>query len=102
MTEAEITTRLNELSVELQPLLDEQSRLQRDLRILRSPFKIGDLVEWSSGGWDRPRKVRAKITAIGAARWGAVRIRRDGSEGSRCIVWGFNKPKLCTDQKTSN
>ena len=94
MTEVEITHRLNALEIELQPLLDEESRLKLELRELKSPYKIGDIVEWKN---IKQGTIRARIVSIGGggvSRWGGIRIRQDGTDGSRITVWSWYNAKV--------
>lgn len=97
MTATEIEARISELTNQIRPLASERSQLEKTLREIQSPFKIGDVIEWRPGG-RTGRTAKGRVVAIyGPYKWTARRILKDGSLGTICAVYSWNRPALVKD-----
>jgi hypothetical protein len=79
--------RIKELDALIEPLTKERTDLDRKILESKSPFKIGDVIEWNSGdNTRRGRVVEIRHWVSGYPMWKTVRILKDGSDGKKCEV----------------
>ena len=84
----ELEGQLEELKQHLSPLLAECRRLEREILLAKSQFKIGEVILWE-GRRGRVVDVRPWLDGVS---WVVRRIRKDGSEGMLCDVRHWNNP----------
>lgn len=88
--------RYHELNEQLRTLQIEASQIRRELLALRSPFKLGDIVEWRLGRNTRKRGVVNGVKGVGTVpdTWSVTVIRKDGTLGATRQVYGYDHPVL--------
>lgn len=84
-----IEARIDELQALIKPLADEVATLRQELILIASPFKVGDIISWQNG---RGRVVRVAEWVCGSPCWTVIRIRKDGTEGTKVTVYPFHSP----------
>lgn len=85
---------IGQIEAQIEVLTITLEKLKQDVAAARSPFKVGDKIEWGFSG----KRMIGIISAIrhhySGASWVAVRIKKDGSQGSAVSVENYHDPKL--------
>ena len=87
-----LLARIKELEAMISPLEDEAAKLRKQLLDSKSEIKTGDIITWRNGS--RTARVLDIIPWVcGEPMWRVINIRKDGSEGSICKVYPYDKPQ---------
>lgn len=83
---------------QMSPLTKRLSEIRQRILELKSQFKIGDRIQWSSGRG----MLFGRVECIGAwmeesPQWRVIRIKNDGTDGAEVWVRSYNNPVLCEE-----
>ena len=81
---------IEQLTVEINRLWAERDKLVQQLLESNSPYKVGDIITWGNNRKGRVIFIHGTPPYL---RWGVVRIKNDGTKGTRCIVRYYDKPR---------
>lgn len=72
--------RIRELTDAIELLATERAQLEQKVLESKSPFAVGDIIEWNKGT-RHGRVVKIVPWCCGDPMWKVARIKKDGSEG---------------------
>lgn len=85
---------IGQIEAQIQVLTVTLGKLKQDVAAARSPFKVGDKIEWGHPS----NRMTGIISGIrhhySDASWVIIRIKKDGSEGAAVSVENYHHPKL--------
>lgn len=93
MTDNELRAEIQRLESKIAPLNDRLVELRLKLRESLSLFKIGDVIETTSGQARRGR-VTAVCKWVDTFSWKVQVIRKDGTEGCQQMFYPYQLPRL--------
>lgn len=102
MNETQLRQRIEEINRIVEPLIREKAQLEQQLVELKSPFAVGDVIQWNVGRKFKVGQIEGIRSWGGdSLMWVARVIRIDGSDGAQCNVYRYQNPKLvnATNQK---
>jgi hypothetical protein len=93
MNQQEIKTRLGDLRAERGKINKEIEALEKHLAEIKSPFAVGDKIEFRYGRGRIQGVVTGILLIYGSYKLIAQRIKKDGSLGAAVSVATYDKPE---------